>query len=343
MDISVYISDLLYKHDCVIIPHFGGFVCNYKPADIHPIQHTIAPASKAISFNKNLHSNDGLLVNYVATRDKQSFTEAQNAVTNWVNASLNLLNKKEDIILQNIGKLANDIEGNLQFLPYDTVNYLPASYGLKTITAEPILRGKTIQFTEKFEQETKHTIQTRKPWKMAAIILLLVSAVALAELMWMGVEVKQLNLNEASVFSLLNNLFKLPEPAFKPIGVYVESRSVINSDSILATITTTTDSTELAFKEPDLPTATTTTANEFTETFEPNDTYYVVIGAFIEGKNIQAAKQRLQAKFPDSVILIQKKNRLTLLGYSVGNKFTEAQTQLLSAQNEDSTFWLLKK
>jgi len=48
MDISSYISELLFEHDCVIIPNFGGFICNYKPADIHPIQNTVSPPAKAI-------------------------------------------------------------------------------------------------------------------------------------------------------------------------------------------------------------------------------------------------------------------------------------------------------
>ena len=72
-------------------------------------------------------------------------------------------------------------------------------------------------------------------------------------------------------------------------------------------------------------------------------TYYVIIGAFAEDKNIEAAKQRLQQKFPDSIILVQKGNRLTKLGYSVGNNFWRAKEQLSAAQSEDSTFWLLKK
>ncbi|MEC8853074.1 MAG: SPOR domain-containing protein, partial [Bacteroidota bacterium] len=35
--IEHYISDLLYLHDCVIIPGFGGFVGNKKSAFIHPV------------------------------------------------------------------------------------------------------------------------------------------------------------------------------------------------------------------------------------------------------------------------------------------------------------------
>ena len=64
--IDVYISDLLYSYDCVVIPDFGGFVANYASAKVQAVQHKITPPSKKISFNKNLRTNDGLLNNYIA-------------------------------------------------------------------------------------------------------------------------------------------------------------------------------------------------------------------------------------------------------------------------------------
>ena len=72
-------------------------------------------------------------------------------------------------------------------------------------------------------------------------------------------------------------------------------------------------------------------------------TYYVVVGAFTEEKNIEAAQQRLQAKYPASVILVEKAGRLTKLGYSVGSNFYRAKAELTTAQAEDASYWLLKK
>ena len=34
-NISEYISELLYTHECVIIPEFGGFVGNRKSAELN--------------------------------------------------------------------------------------------------------------------------------------------------------------------------------------------------------------------------------------------------------------------------------------------------------------------
>ena len=67
--IDTYISELLFLHDCVIIPEFGGFVGNNKSAVLNKNTNTIYPPSKDILFNKNLRKNDGLLINHIANSE----------------------------------------------------------------------------------------------------------------------------------------------------------------------------------------------------------------------------------------------------------------------------------
>ena len=71
-----YISDLLFLHDCVIIPDFGGFICNYKSAYIDENSGIICPPTKDILFNRNLIHNDGLLVNWIAAKENISYDRA---------------------------------------------------------------------------------------------------------------------------------------------------------------------------------------------------------------------------------------------------------------------------
>ena len=220
MDISVFISDLLFEHDCVIVPGFGGFICNYKPAEIHPVLHIVSPPSKSVSFNINLSSNDGLLISYIAKTGNIPFDYAQTLVDNWVETSKSLLRRNETVILNKIGRLFSDIESNVQFSPDESVNYLKASFALKPITAQPVLRGKEVDFTEKFAQETrKHITPRRGVWKIAAAIILLLGIGTMIQLMRMGVEIKPLGLNEAGVFSFIEHLTGSREEALKPVPV----------------------------------------------------------------------------------------------------------------------------
>ena len=75
--IEPYISELLYLHDCVIIPNFGGFVGNKKSAVLNKNTHTVLPPSKEILFNKNLKVNDGLLISHLANKEKISNDQAK--------------------------------------------------------------------------------------------------------------------------------------------------------------------------------------------------------------------------------------------------------------------------
>jgi hypothetical protein len=333
MDISSYISELLFEHDCVIIPNFGGFICNYKPADIHPIQNTVSPPAKAISFNRNLQTNDGLLVNYIANTQSISFDTAADLVTGWVSSSKNLLKKKEDLFLKKIGKFSTDFEGNLQFAPTEEVNYLKTSFALRTITAEPIIRTKQIDFTEKFKYETKQAAASpRRVWSIAASVLLVVTLVALAELMWMGSAIKPIQIDQAGICSLFTNIFKAPQ-----VEVPVETKN-----TTAAIDTTVNEEVEVV---DSLPIVEPLSNPEIitTEPIAGAHTYYIVIGAFTEEKNIEAAKLRLQQKFSDSVILEERVGRLTKLGYSAGSNFSRAKEELATAQAEDASYWLLKK
>jgi hypothetical protein len=54
MDLSAHIYHLLYRHDCVVIPGFGGLVGTYKKVEFNPHAGYIMPARKTVAFNQNL-------------------------------------------------------------------------------------------------------------------------------------------------------------------------------------------------------------------------------------------------------------------------------------------------
>ena len=92
---ETYISDLLYRHDCVIIPGLGGIITNYRSAQIHPVSHTLRPPSKSIRFNVNLQEDDGLLANYVSSCESISFASAQIKIERFVFLFRTIYNTKK--------------------------------------------------------------------------------------------------------------------------------------------------------------------------------------------------------------------------------------------------------
>lgn len=132
-----YISDLLFLHDCVIIPDFGGFICNYKPACINEANGVICPPSKDILFNRNLTHNDGLLVNWVACKENTSYDKAAKQVSLFCEELKVRLNQRQRVAFGDVGVFYTDRRFNIIF-ENGRGNYLSDVFGMEEILAEKI-------------------------------------------------------------------------------------------------------------------------------------------------------------------------------------------------------------
>ena len=133
ININQHISELLYSYDCVILPNFGGFISNYKPASLSEDGKNIIPPSKSISFNKNLSNNDGLLINFIAKKNNIEYNTAKQLVSDFVSNLFLKLDNNKTFVFDKIGDFVFDKALNLIFEPYNTENYLSDSFGLSTI------------------------------------------------------------------------------------------------------------------------------------------------------------------------------------------------------------------
>jgi hypothetical protein len=84
LDITAFIRELLFGHDCVIVPDFGGFIGNYTPAYIDKDSGMFYPPVKQISFNRNLNHNDGLLVGKISGSAKINYGDSKILVEEFV-------------------------------------------------------------------------------------------------------------------------------------------------------------------------------------------------------------------------------------------------------------------
>jgi nucleoid DNA-binding protein len=140
MKIDHYISQLLYRYQCVTVPGFGAFLTEIRSAQLHEGTHTFYPPKKVVSFNSYLKNNDGLLANHIAQAEKMSYEIAVSVIQNEVNSWKNILKQNGSIALKNIGELNLNTENNLVFVSTDQVNYLKSSFGLSTFASPNIKR-----------------------------------------------------------------------------------------------------------------------------------------------------------------------------------------------------------
>ncbi len=137
MGIERDLHDLLYCHDCVIVPHWGGFLTHYRSARLDEVNQLVHPPGKDISFNKNLDRNDGLLADHVAKREGKPFREAQQLIDDAVKEWRRTLIEKGRLELPHIGIFYRDQESNLQFDPDRRSNFLKEAFGLRPVAAIP--------------------------------------------------------------------------------------------------------------------------------------------------------------------------------------------------------------
>jgi len=141
MNINSIVYQLIKDNDCVIIPGFGGFVCNYFEAKIDLSNQEFYPPVKKIAFNRELKNNDGLLINYLTREYNIEWEEAENHVKDFVNELNVVLQNNKVLRFGNIGEFS--IRDNaLVFIPSLDQNLFEASYGLKRFNFPMLKTGK---------------------------------------------------------------------------------------------------------------------------------------------------------------------------------------------------------
>jgi nucleoid DNA-binding protein len=133
------VKELLHKHDCVIMPNFGGFVCNPENARIDQISHIITPPARRVMFNQNLKSNDGLLAQTVAQNNGLSYSDALKAIDDIITEFKNKLELVKQIEIETFGIFRLNAEANYVFLPHKHNTYLFTSFGLMPLQATPVI------------------------------------------------------------------------------------------------------------------------------------------------------------------------------------------------------------
>ena len=128
-DLNVYIEELLYKHQCVIIPKFGAFISNRKSAKMAD-DRTFDPPKREITFNASLNSNDGLLMKYVSEQSGIDYKLVEDYVNLAVEGWKRILQQEQPLVLDKIGTLRQTREGRVSFEPANEVNYLTDSFGM---------------------------------------------------------------------------------------------------------------------------------------------------------------------------------------------------------------------
>ena len=167
MKIEQYISQLLYRYQCVTVPGFGAFLTEFQSAQLDESSHSFYPPKKLISFNPFLKNNDGLLANHLAQAEKIAYEAAVNAIQNEVSHWTTKIQEFGYFSLKNIGEFSMNAERNLVFIPADQINYLKESFGLSPFMSPAVKREAYKKEVEIIEEKAPiaFTPEKRKSYK----------------------------------------------------------------------------------------------------------------------------------------------------------------------------------
>ena len=308
MTLANYISNLLYRYECVIVPNFGGFVTQEISAKVNHFTHTFDAPSKQLSFNSHLQKNDGLLANYIATAENISYAKALDSIQNEVNSWKHKVGN-EELELDLIGSFTTNKEGKLVFEPSYTLNYLTQSFGLSSYVSPAI---KRLTYKEKIKQLDRVTPSIEISENKRKTPAFIKYAASIAILFAMGT----VTWNEYQK-NTYNSLVAEAEQQQQKLDQTIQEATFVISNP--------------------LPTIT---LNITKETFN----YHIIAGAFREPQNADKKLQQLLEKGFNARILGVNKWNLTQVSFESFNSRQEALEQLRTIKKSESNdAWLLVK
>lgn len=127
------IVNLLLRHNCVVVPAFGGFVAQSSGAIIDMNTGVISPPRKSVLFNKQLINNDGLLISHLSKESDFDYATAESFLASKVEEWQVQLKEGQRVSIDKIGHLYLDAERNISFEQDRYFNLLLQSYGLNKV------------------------------------------------------------------------------------------------------------------------------------------------------------------------------------------------------------------
>jgi nucleoid DNA-binding protein len=307
MQIEHYISELLYRYDCVILPEFGAFLTQHQSAQVHHTTHAFYPPKKKLSFNSALVDNDGLLANYIAKLEMIPHKEANAKIASYVRKLWDGLHKGENQEVKNVGGFHLSEDNQLQFEPSYHLNYLTSSFGLCSFTNPVVTREvykEQIVALEKKAPIAFTPERRSKGWlKYAAIALI------------------GLSIAGAGGFKYIKD---------------VEAHNMASQEEAKELLDTKIQEATFVIDNP-LPAITL-------ELIKPQGKYHVIAGAFRMEENAQKRVNQLRAKGYKARQIGANKYGLHQVVYGSYSDSQKALDELRTIRKEDNKeAWLLVK
>lgn len=125
-----FLEHLLYDHECVIIPQFGGFVVNAQDFQFNAQEGKIYPKRKCVAFNEKLKTDDRFLTTEWAKKKSISQKEASIEITAISKELKSQISTQGYLTIGELGAFTLNSENRLSFSPNPDFNADLSVFGL---------------------------------------------------------------------------------------------------------------------------------------------------------------------------------------------------------------------
>ena len=327
------IIELLYDNECVIVPEFGGFIAQYSSAHLDESTGFFSPPSKNILFNKNLISNDGLLVNALAQLENISFVDASAIIKNKVAQLKQELKTKKQIEITSLGLIY--LHQDIVKFKQKSDNILLDSYGLTSFNINEFKLPKK-EVTKVLKLDRPSAVIPKNWWVAAAVIPMLFYSA------WIPMKTNLFNEKEPFHYSDLNPFTFTKQSKYQP-------KSIVNLNDV---VTLTESEIELSSKpiEPsvqlnNIEGNNNTKIEELTTKINTKSAvqFHIIVGCFSSKANANKLIKELNNKGNKAYELDVHKNlhRISIGSFKDKIKAVHFKRKIKSQQNISS--WILKK
>lgn len=326
-NLGKYISELLFEHDCIIIPAFGGFVARSSSSYFAKTGNALFPPYKSIVFNKNLANNDGLLAGYIMQKESATYQQANIIIENFVSDCRHLLETQKRFEISGLGVLYKNNENSILFEQDVRINYNPDAFGLPIVSAVKLIKEEKIITPKSELQYRQQPVPTEKSKTMKRVAF--ATSLAFVIITVLFVFTKQNPIDNAmatfSPFMTKNKIVfaetKINE-AIKPI--------VIKIKSIIAPDTTSIDKTSVV-KMPKV-------VEEWYK--QP---YQVVVGCFAVKQNAYKLINQLERQNLTASIAGQNAKSLYVVSIAGYEDEKAARKKLSEIKGQYPAAWLYRR
>jgi hypothetical protein len=360
--ISRHINELLFDHDCVIVPSLGGFLASSESSHVVMPSHVIFPPYRRIAFNVYLKQNDGLLANHIVKTENIAYPEATRLIDIFTSECFENLDNGKRVNISEVGTLYFDKEKNLQFEAFKKFTHLKDSFGMEPVHFLPVVREAKSEIKKPApEKILRPSIPQPIDVREKVIIArkgkrYLSAAIIGAALFWVGLNIylvtpKKYESTSLSPFDSQNiSLSKFDSirnlPPEKHLNQPETSETISNAVSIPAETTAALEVNKPEEVSKTIPEVVTPPVNETEDQkiVSPDQVikkHYLVAGVFKISENAHTELSNLQ-RLGFSEAQIIEANGMHYVVYSGFTRFSKAVAFVDSLREKNLEGWVWK-